>query len=150
RRHAGDRLARSRRRRGLLRDRPGVHREAPRGAGRPPERRGRLRRCRARPGEGGGAGVSLEPTLRPRVQMIAEPLIDRIIDEAFDVLERLGLQFENPKALDVFADHGQRVEREKERVYLSRDFIEKALKTTPKSITIWNVTGTKSIEVGGD
>src|SRR6185436_19261455 len=41
-------------------------------------------------------------------------------------------------------------EREKERVYLSRDFIERALKTTPKSITVWNVTGTKSIEIGGD
>ena len=94
--------------------------------------------------------MSLVPTFRPRVQMIADPLIDRIIDEAFDVLERLGLQFENPRALDVFASHGQKVDMPKERVWLKRDFIERALETVPKTITVWNVTGTKSIEIGGD
>ena len=46
--------------------------------------------------------MSLLPTFRPRLQMVAPELIDRIIDEAFDVLAKTGLMFENDRALDVF------------------------------------------------
>jgi trimethylamine--corrinoid protein Co-methyltransferase len=94
--------------------------------------------------------MSLVPTLRPRIEMLSQAFIDRIIDEAFEVNEKLGLQFENPKALGIFAEHGQRVERDKERAYLSRDFVEKAIASAPKKLTLWNVTGDTSIEVGGD
>ena len=94
--------------------------------------------------------MSLIPTFRPRVQMISEALIGRIIDEAFDVLQTIGLQFENDRAVELLAEHGQRVERDTQKVYLSRDFVEKALVTVPKNISLWNVTGDKAIEVGGD
>jgi len=94
--------------------------------------------------------VSLIPTYRPRVQMISDDLVGRIIDEAFDVLERIGLQFENDRALDLLAEHGQRVERSTQHAFLSRGFVEKALETAPKGLTIWNVTGDTAIEVGGN
>lgn len=94
--------------------------------------------------------MSLEPTFRPRVQMIADALIDRIVDEAFEVLQTIGLQFENDRAVEIFAEHGQKVDRESQRVWLTRDFIEKGLKSAPRSFRVWNVTGNASIEVGGD
>jgi trimethylamine--corrinoid protein Co-methyltransferase len=94
--------------------------------------------------------VSLLPTLRPRVEVLSREFIDRIIDEAFEVNATLGLQFENPRALALLAEHGQRVDRAKERVYLDRDFVEKAIATAPKGFKLWNVTGDRSIEVGGD
>src|SRR5437867_3663720 len=82
--------------------------------------------------------------------MLSEELIDRIIDEAFDVLSTIGLQFEHPKALSVLGEHGQRIDRTGERAYLDRDFVEKAIESAPKSFKIWNVTGDASIEIGGD
>ncbi len=94
--------------------------------------------------------MSLLPTLRPRIEMLSSKFIDQIIDEAFEVNEKLGLQFENPKALGILAEHGQRIDRGKERAYLSRDFVEKAIASAPKSLTVWNVTADTSIEVGGD
>lgn len=94
--------------------------------------------------------MSLIPTFRPRVQLIGDGLIDRIIDEAFDVLERIGLQFENDRALDLLEDHGQKVERETQRAFLSRRFVEQGLESAPKRLTVWNVTGDTSIDVGGD
>ena len=94
--------------------------------------------------------MSLLPTFRPRVQMIADSLIDRIVDEAYDVLARIGLQFENDRAVDIFAERGQKVDRATQRVWLSRDFIEKALALAPKSFELWNVTGDQSITLGGD
>ena len=94
--------------------------------------------------------MSLLPTLRPRIEVLSREFIDRIIDEAFEVNATLGLQFENPRALAILADHGQKVDRAKERVWLSRDFVEKAIATAPKSLALWNVTGDASIEVGGD
>ncbi|PYT34293.1 MAG: hypothetical protein DMF52_13325 [Acidobacteria bacterium] len=94
--------------------------------------------------------MSLLPTFRPRIQMLSEELIDRIIDEAFDVLSTIGLQFEHPKALSLLGEHGQRIDRTGERAYLDRDFVEKAIESAPKSFKIWNVTGDASIEIGGD
>ena len=94
--------------------------------------------------------MSLLPTFRPRIQMLSEELIDRIVDEAFDVLSTIGLQFEHPKALSLLGEHGQRIDRTGERAYLDRDFVEKAIESAPKSFKIWNVTGDASIEIGGD
>jgi len=94
--------------------------------------------------------VSLLPTFRPRIQMLSEEMIDRIIDEAFEVLSVIGLQFEHPKALALLGEHGQRIEKDNERAYLSRDFVEKAIQSAPKNFKIWNITGDASIEVGGD
>ncbi|HKB08357.1 MAG TPA: trimethylamine methyltransferase family protein, partial [Candidatus Polarisedimenticolia bacterium] len=94
--------------------------------------------------------MSLLPTFRPRVQMLSEEMIDRIIDEAFEVLSVIGLQFEHPKALALLGEHGQRIDKESERAWLSRDFVEKAIQSAPKSFRIWNITGDASIEVGGD
>src|SRR5688572_33119262 len=82
--------------------------------------------------------------------MLSEEFIDRIVDEAFDVLKEIGLQFEHPKALKLLADHGQRTDPASERAWLSRDFVERAIKSAPKSFKIWNVTGDTSIEIGGD
>ena len=94
--------------------------------------------------------MSLLPTFRPRVQMLSEEMIDRIIDEAFEVLSVIGLQFEHPKALALLGEHGQRIDKDSERAWLSRDFVEKAIESAPKSFRIWNITGDASIEVGGD
>ncbi|MGH9750796.1 MAG: trimethylamine methyltransferase family protein [Candidatus Polarisedimenticolia bacterium] len=94
--------------------------------------------------------MSLLPPFRPRVQMISEAMIDRIIDEAFEVLEKIGLQFEHPKALALLGEHGQRIEPKSERAWLSRGFIEKAMGTAPRSFKLWNVTGDAFLEIGGD
>ncbi len=94
--------------------------------------------------------MSLLPTHRPRIEVLSREFIDKIIDEAFEVNATLGLQFEHPKALEILADHGQRIDRAKERAYLSRDFVEKAIASAPKSFKLWNVTGDTAIEVGGD
>ena len=94
--------------------------------------------------------MSLIPTFRPRVQMISDALVDRIIDEAFDVLSRIGLEFENDRALALLEDHGQKVDRGTNRAYLTRGFVERALETAPKTLTLWNVTADTSIDVGGD
>ena len=78
--------------------------------------------------------MSLLSTFRPRVQMLSEEGIDRIIDEAFEVLSTIGLQFEHPKALALLGEHGQRIDKASERAYLSRDFIEKAIQDGIKRI----------------
>lgn len=94
--------------------------------------------------------MSLLPTFRPRVQVLSPEFVERVIEEAFEVNATLGLQFENPQALAILAEHGQRVDRAKERVWLSRDFVEQAIASAPRSFDLWNVTGDASIEVGGD
>lgn len=76
--------------------------------------------------------MSLLPTFRPRIRMLSDEFVARIIDEAFDVMEKTGLMFENARALDILAEHGQRVDRKAERAYLSRSLVEKANRQRPE------------------
>ncbi len=76
--------------------------------------------------------MSLLPTFRPRIRMLSDEFVARIIDEAFDVMEKTGLMFENARALDILAEHGQRVDRQAERAYLSRSLVEKANRQRPE------------------
>ncbi len=94
--------------------------------------------------------MSLLPTFRPRIEILSREFIGRIIDEAFEVLENIGLLFENDRALEIFSDHGQKVDREAQRAWLGRDFVEKAIASSPRTLKIWSVTGDHAIEVGGD
>lgn len=94
--------------------------------------------------------MTLPPPFRPRLQVLDEAAVDRIIDEAFTVLERIGLQFENDRALDLLAGHGQRVERDGQRAFLDRGFVERAIASAPRSVTLHSVTGDGKVVVGGD
>ena len=61
--------------------------------------------------------------------------LSQIHEASLEVLEKSGLAIDHPVALEKLAEAGARVDKAGQRVYLSSDLVEQALKTAPKSFT---------------
>lgn len=90
------------------------------------------------------------PVRRPRLELLSSALMDRILDESFQILERTGVFFENAEAREIFRKAGQDVEDASQRVRLSPALVRRALADTPPEIGIYDRTGGRSYRVGGD
>ncbi len=89
-------------------------------------------------------------TTRPKLQLLSPEFIAKIVDEAYQLLEKQGLFVENPEALDLLAAAGQKVDAASARAHLGRRLIEDCLATTPEVVRMYDRTGTKEYVVGGD
>ena len=90
------------------------------------------------------------PPLRPRVELLSRALLDKIVEEAFVLLEREGVFVENPEARLLFREAGQAVDEANGRVRIGRGLIEASLATVPPRIALFDRSGERSFVVGGD
>jgi trimethylamine--corrinoid protein Co-methyltransferase len=85
--------------------------------------------------------------MRPKVKFLTDELIKKIIDEAIEILCKLGVEVNNQNVLSLLSDHGAKIE--KSRVYFTEDIIWKALKTTPSSFKLYDVNGNETNDFSG-
>ncbi|MBU1339953.1 MAG: trimethylamine methyltransferase family protein [Acidobacteria bacterium] len=90
------------------------------------------------------------PTIRPKLELLSETLIKKIIEEALIILEQRGVFVENRQALDLFCDSGMRVDSKTHRVYITPGLVEDSLDSAPETITLFDRTEEKAYIVGGD
>ncbi len=90
------------------------------------------------------------PTIRPTVKLLSRDFIEKIIDEAMDVLEKTGVWVDYKPALELLSDSGERVEPTSNRIYINRDLVEKHLKTVPSEILFYDRSEKLCIELKGD
>lgn len=92
----------------------------------------------------------MNQTIRPKLELLNESLIEKIIQEAFILLEREGIFVENEEAQELFKDAGMKVEASTQRVYLTPQLVHDALATTPAKIKLYDRSGEKEFIVGND
>nr|MBN2277422.1 trimethylamine methyltransferase family protein [candidate division Zixibacteria bacterium] len=88
--------------------------------------------------------------MRPRVRFLDDSLIERIISEARDILCQLGVTIHNDRVLSLLADNGATVDISERLVRFTPALIDRALGTTPDSITLYDVLGLKAVDISGD
>jgi len=67
--------------------------------------------------------------------MLSNEELGQIHGASMEILEKTGLRMDHPVALEKLASAGARVDKARQRVYLSQDLVEQALKKAPKSFT---------------
>jgi trimethylamine--corrinoid protein Co-methyltransferase len=87
--------------------------------------------------------------MRPSVRFLSPALVEQIVAEARDVLDKLGIEIHNPGILDMLADHGARVELGKHRAFLKGDLIDRALRTTPRALHLHDAFGQATHDLSG-
>ena len=92
----------------------------------------------------------MNPTLRPSLTLLSDSLVGSIIDEAMDVLARIGVLIENDEALGFLTDAGAIVDRPSRRVFLPRTLVESCLNSAPTELAVSDSHGERSFRVGGD
>jgi trimethylamine--corrinoid protein Co-methyltransferase len=88
--------------------------------------------------------------MRPHLHVLEESIVERVVDEALGVLERTGTLIEDEKARARLAELGLRADAETQRVTYPRALVEKALATSPSSITLFRRDGEEHATLEGD
>jgi trimethylamine--corrinoid protein Co-methyltransferase len=88
--------------------------------------------------------------MRPVFQMLNESLIQKIIDEAFQLLKNPGVRVHNDEALKLLADSGAGVDFEKRIVKIPEKIIRTSLQTAPKDFFLYDLAGNETVHYGGD
>jgi len=87
--------------------------------------------------------------LRPAIRFLDNGLIERILDEARELLCTLGVEIHNQQALSLLADHGARVDMAKQRAFFNQEIIERTLATAPHSLTLYDANGAEAFVLAG-
>lgn len=87
--------------------------------------------------------------VRPRLRLLSDGLVERILDEAHEILCRLGVVVHNAEVLSLLADHGAQVDRAQGRARLSRTLVERALGSAPRAIRLHDVLGNQTHDLSG-
>jgi trimethylamine--corrinoid protein Co-methyltransferase len=81
------------------------------------------------------------PPLEPikatyRVQYLSDEQLSDLQEATLWILEEVGVKFPSEKALEIFDDHGARVDHESQIVKLSREMVRKAMATVPRTFNV--------------
>jgi trimethylamine--corrinoid protein Co-methyltransferase len=87
-------------------------------------------------------------TIRPKLEFLSEELIQKILDEAYEILEKQGVFVENQEALKLLKEAGMKVDEQTQRVHITSRLIKDSLSLTPSIIKLYDRTGEKEFVVG--
>ncbi len=88
--------------------------------------------------------------MRPKIKLLSDSVVEKIIDEALTILEKIGVKVENREAIELLGNAGARVEKSFQRVFIPRNLVEESLKLAPSEIKIFDRKGEKTYIIGED
>lgn len=86
--------------------------------------------------------------MRPTLRLLDQPLVQRIVDEARDLLDHLGIEIHNPTVLELLAGHGARVDRGASRAWLGPALLDRALASAPREFRLHDALGCETHHFG--
>ena len=91
----------------------------------------------------------LKNTVRP-VSILPPEAEERVHRASLEILQEQGIVFEEPRALDLFAAAGLKVDRGGERVFLPAEFVEEQTRKTPSRFTLHARNPDNDVIIGDD
>ena len=88
--------------------------------------------------------------MRPHLQFLSRDTIERIVHEAYDLLNDPGVQIHSERALHLLAGHGAQVDFEAQVACIPADLIRRAVETVPSSFYLYDADGQPAVHYGGD
>ncbi len=88
--------------------------------------------------------------MRPRLQFLSRETIDRVISEAYDLLDDPGVRVHSERALGLLADHGAAVDVKARVARIPADLAREAVDTAPPSFYLYSSGGQPVVHYGDD
>ncbi|RPJ46376.1 MAG: hypothetical protein EHM19_04255, partial [Candidatus Latescibacterota bacterium] len=88
--------------------------------------------------------------MRPTLRFLSDELIDRILDEAREVLLELGVVVRNEAVLSLLGDHGARIDRASERARIPGDLVDRSLASSKRSFQLFDSIGRETHDFAGE
>jgi trimethylamine--corrinoid protein Co-methyltransferase len=88
--------------------------------------------------------------IRPTLQFLAPETVNRVVEEATELLQDPGVQVHSDRALDLLADHGAEVDRATGIARIPADVTHRAVETAPSSFHLYDSDGHPVVHYGDD
>ena len=88
--------------------------------------------------------------MQPKLSLLDAQLIERIIEEAYQLMIKPGIKVQNPEARQLLADAGAQVDEETMIVKIPEQIVRKALETVPHQFLLYDYDGNPKVQYGGD
>jgi trimethylamine--corrinoid protein Co-methyltransferase len=88
--------------------------------------------------------------MQPKLELLSRELIERILDEAFQILMSPGIKVQAPGARKLLAEAGAQVDEAQEIARISEALARQALATVPREFFLHNRAGDPVVHYGGD
>jgi trimethylamine--corrinoid protein Co-methyltransferase len=86
--------------------------------------------------------------MRPKLELLERSLVQRVLDEAFELLETIGTKVGAPAALDLLGSAGARLDHD--TVRLPQGLVRRALESAPHEFFLYSRSGEPVVHYGGD
>lgn len=88
--------------------------------------------------------------MQPKLTLLTDELILRIIDEAYQLLLKPGVKVQNAEARKLLAEAGAQVDNETFVVRIPEQIAKSAINTVPRKFHLYDYDGDPKVEYGGD
>jgi trimethylamine--corrinoid protein Co-methyltransferase len=88
--------------------------------------------------------------MQPKLTLLTDELIQRIIDEAYQLMIKPGIKVQNAEARQLLAAAGAQVDEDTMVVKIPAQIVRVALETTPRQFYLYDHDGNPKVQYGGD
>ncbi len=88
--------------------------------------------------------------MRPKLQLLSEEMVTKIVDEAFGLLMDPGVRVHNQEALALLAEAGAEVDPTSQIARIPEAIARRALETAPSAFWLYDLEGQPAVHYGGD
>ncbi|HAX68359.1 MAG TPA: hypothetical protein DCY14_02020, partial [Anaerolineae bacterium] len=88
--------------------------------------------------------------MQPKLSLLDEELIDRILDEAYELLLNPGIKVQNAEARQLLSEAGAQVDEETMVVRIPEQIVRRAVETVPSVFHLYDYDGNPKVQYGGD
>jgi trimethylamine--corrinoid protein Co-methyltransferase len=88
--------------------------------------------------------------MQPKLSLLDDALIARILDEAYQLMLKPGIKVQNAEARQLLAEAGADVNEETHVVRIPEQIVRKALETVPRVFHLYDYDGNPKVQYGDD
>ena len=88
--------------------------------------------------------------MKPEFTLLNQEIINKILEEAKQLLQDPGVRVHNQEALNLLAYSGAKVDFEKQLAFIPEKIVKLALESCPKDFYLYNLDGERAVHYGGD
>jgi trimethylamine--corrinoid protein Co-methyltransferase len=88
--------------------------------------------------------------MQPKIELLSQDLIDRILDEAFQLMMKPGIKVQYAEARELLGSAGCEVDETNQVVRIPESVARKALETVPSQFFLYDREGNPKVQYGGD
>src|SRR6266496_2564231 len=88
--------------------------------------------------------------MQPKLSLLTDDLIQRILEEAFQLLLKPGIKVQNPEARELLTSAGIEINQETLVAKIPEHIVRRALETVPRQFYLYDYDGNPKIQYGGD